>query len=501
MQNRMVVVAVLAWSAVGGLSACGSDDSSVSAPVDSGMDDHPDVASGDSGLSSTEGGAIQDDGGDDSGSAVLDATVEDAASESGIDASIAETGSGDTGVAEAAAGDTGIADADASALTDAGTSGDGGVATYLLLSYNGGSQSEVAAFGLASKQVDGRLLYPGFIGTTYPGPTAPWLLEQSADVVAELDPARPWTIDSSWNVALHDRRDGGESYSDPDAVVVGAGSKAYVLRYTRNEIAIVDAAAIADGGAPVGTIDLSDQLQAAGDGTVEMSAGVYVPSKNLVYVLLANINRGNVACGGYCLLCADTHPTVVAIDVATDAVVDLNGSAAGVSLQLSGYNPGLGIGAMAYDSVSDRLLVLEAGCNDAAADGGAGALVGREVEELSLFTGRSRRLLDLRTAAYPSQLTYIDSRRAIVQLDTAYSWDPTSTRLGPAIPNAPDSFVWDGVANLIGITARYSADGGVFSGYDVVSVRMADGNVTKLGTNPFSLTGGFPAGVELWPTP
>lgn len=493
MQSRMVMVAVLAWSAAGGLWACGSgDDSSAPVPLDSGMGDHPDLGSGDSGSSSTEGGAIRGDGGNDAGSAVLDATVEDAAAEGGIDASIADTGSGETGVVDAAV--------DGGALADAGMGGEGGTATHLLLSYNAG-ESEVVAFGLASKRVDGRLLYPGFIGTTYPGPTAPWLLEQSADVVAELDPARPWTIDSSWSVALHDKRDGGESYSDPDAVVVGAGSKAYVLRYTRNEIAIVDAAAIADGGAPIGTIDLSDQLQAAGDGTVEMSAGVYVPGKNLVYVLLANVNRGDVACGGYCLLCADTHPTVVAIDVATDSVVDLNGSAAGVSLPLSGYNPGLGLGAMAYDSASDRLLVLEAGCNNAAADGGAGPLVGREVEELSLFTGRSRRLLDLRAAAYPSQLTYIDSRRAIVQLDTAYSWDPTSNRLGPAIPNAPDSFAWDGVANLVGITARYSADGGAFSGYDVVSVRMADGNVTKLGADPFSLTGGFLAGVELWPAP
>ncbi len=162
---------------------------------------------------------------------------------------------------------------------------------------------------------------------------------------------------------LNDEADGGSPYSDPAAVVVGTGAKAYVLRYTRNEIAVLDTSNPANGGVPTGFIDLSAQVQPDGDGFVEMSAGVYVPSKGLVYVLLANINSGNVGCDGYCLICSDTHPTVVAIDVATDKLVDLNGSAAGVALSLQGYQPILGQGTMAYDAESDRLLVLESGCN------------------------------------------------------------------------------------------------------------------------------------------
>jgi hypothetical protein len=39
------------------------------------------------------------------------------------------------------------------------------------------------------------------------------------------------------------------------------------------------------------------------------------------------------------------------------------------------------------------------------------------------------------------------------------------------------------------------------SGWNVVSVRMADGNVTTLGQNPFSLANGFVGGVQLWPEP
>jgi hypothetical protein len=466
MRLRIIACAVLTSSTAGGLLACGGgDDNATSAPAT--------VA--DAGRSSD---------------ATSDATTDAHAPIEAGDGAIAETGADGAGEGEAGA-------ADAS------------VASRLLLSFNGGTQSELVAFGLDSKQVDGRLTYPGFIGTTAIGPKAPWLLEQAVDVVARLDPAQPWKIASSWNVSLNDGPDGGGSYSDPDAIVVGAADKAYVLRYTRNEIAVVDPSS--DGGSAIAAIDLAGELQAAGDGTVEMSAGVYVPSKHLVYVLLGNINRHDVAGDGYTLLCANTHATVVAIDVTTDSLVDLNGSAAGSGLALTGYNPSFGTGAMAYDAESDRLLILEDGCNQvipAGADAGdastattVGPLVGREVEELSLFTGETRTLLDLtQTGEFPSQLIYVDARRAILQLYSTYTWDPTTTALGPAIPNAPDSFAYDGAANLLGVSAVYAADGGL-SGYDVQSVRIADGKVTKLGSNPFSLVSGFLSGAQLWPAP
>jgi hypothetical protein len=470
----MVVCTALVWSVAGGvLMACedGDDSAPASMPNEAGSD----AASGD-------------------GAKGTDAGEAGAAEEAGLDAAGADSW---------ADADDAMAVADAALEADVApeaAAGDAAVPTRLLLS-NNASQSELVAFDVTTGQVDGRLVYPSFIGTTAIGPDAPWLLEQAVDVVARLDPAEPWKVTSSWNVALDDAIDGGDSYSDPDAVVVGAGSKAYVLRYTRNEIAVLDAAAPADGGVPVKAIDLSGQLQAAGDGIVEMSAGVYVPGKQLVYVVLANINRGNVANNGYTLLCSDTHPTVIAIDVNTDTLVDLNGAAAGVGLALTGYDPGMGQGSLAYDAASDRLLVVETGCNQVDDAGGMGPLVGREIEELSLFTGQSRTLVDLDAAGFPSDLVYIDAHRALVQLDFsgAYAWDPTMSALGPAVPNAPDNFAWDGVANLVGIRARYDADGG--SGTDVISVRMADGKVTLLGQDPFSLSGGYPSGAQLWPAP
>jgi hypothetical protein len=377
----------------------------------------------------------------------------------------------------------------------------------LLLSYNGASTSELVAFGLDSKAVDGRFTYPGFIGTTYVTPTSPWLMEQANDVVARLDPLQPWLIASSWNVALNDETDSGFAapYSDPDGVVVGAGTKAYVLRYTRNLIAVVDSSQNVDAGAPLKTIDLSSQLQSGGDGYVEMTAGWYDAANSRLYVLLGNINRGEVGCNGYCQLCSSTSPTIVAIDTTTDTLAPLgaDGGEAGVvtsGYALGGYDPAFGSSPMVYDAPNNRLLVLETGCSTTEADGGVGPVVRREVEAVSLTDGSTHQLLDLTASAYPQAMFYIDAHHVILQLDTAYTWDPTTTALGPAIPNAPDTFGVDGQGNLVGVTQDYGADGGP-SGISVLSVSSGDGGVTTLGQNPFSLTNGFVGGAQLWPAP
>jgi hypothetical protein len=425
-------------------------------------------------------------------SACGDDTVGASVNDAGVDATFDSNvpGSDSSAGDDAGASDAGhAADADATAPPSA----------RLLLSYNA-SQSELVAFGLQSKAVDGRLKYSDFIGTSYVTPSAPWLLEQGNDLVGLLDLQQPWVVQSSWNVAMNDFTDAGyaQPYSDPQAVVVGTDNKAYVLRYNRNLIAVIDTSRTVDAGAPIGSIDLSGEVQANGDGYVEMTAGVYDPASQRVYVLLANINRLNVACNNYCLICADTQPTIVAIDTTTDTLADLNGSSPGASIALQGYAPTFGPGAMAFDAANNRLLVLETGCNQPA-DGGVGPLVKREIDEVSLTTGQTQMLLDLSSNPnYPQALFYVDAHHAIVQLDTAYAWDPTTTSLGPAIPNAPDAFALDADGNLVGISGRYAADGG-FSGYDVVSVSAGDGGVTKLGADPFSLTGGFIGGVQLWP--
>ena len=449
MSNREIVLTALAWSAVA-LVACDSQGT-VAAPADAAAD-HSVVA--EAGPDATEEAAAPD-------------AAPDAAAEAG----------------------------EASAAPPA----------RLLLSYNGGSQSEVVAFGLQSHAVDGRLTFDDWLGGAYVGTTAPWVLEESTDIVGKLDGEQPWVIDSSWNVAMNDLTDAGyaQPYSDPDAVIVGAGPKAYVFRYTRNLVAVLDTSKIVDGGQPSGSIDLSGEVQSAGDGYVQPVAAVYVAATQRVYAVLGNIDRNDVVNDGYNLLCTSSTPTVIAIDTTTDTLVDLNGTAPGNGWPLVGYNPILGPGALAFDPLtgpSGRLLVLDAGCNLTDSDGGAGALAKREVESIDLSTGQATQLLDLTAAAYPSSLTYIDAHHAIVQLDTAYAWDPATTTLGAAIPNAPDAFAYDGQGHLLGVTTQYGTDGGL-SGYAVLSVSVADGGVTQLGANPFVLTNGYVGGAALWPSP
>ena len=77
------------------------------------------------------------------------------------------------------------------------------------------------------------------------------------------------------------------------------------------------------------------------------------------------------------------------------------------------------------------------------------------------------------------------------------------TTLGASIANAPDVFVYDGVANLLGVLTTFGADGGSTS--DVISVPVAGGAATTLLSNPFPMASGCGSycvgGLDLWPRP
>ena len=400
---------------------------------------------------------------------------------------------------------------DATQLPD-GSTGAGEAGTpppaRILLSYGTTAQSELDVFGLRSGTVDGRLAVAGAAGTPLATPSSPWLLEPGAELVARLDPIQPWIVRSSWSVALGDATDAGPGAgtSDPDAIVLGAGTQAYVLRGNRNVIAVIDTSLDVDAGAPSSTIDLSSQLQPAGDGTVGMVAGVFDAVSNVAYVLLGQANRSLVGPDGRTLGCTGNHPTVVAIDTTTNAVVAPPGGDAGAAgYALGGYAPGPS--SMAFDTGNHRLLVLESGCVPIAGDGGVGAVTRRGVEAVSLDDGSVTQLLDLSAqslpsfAASPAAIFYVDVHHVVLQLGgAAFVWDPASPSLGSAIANAPTAFALDGQGNLVGVSPGVTVDGGV-GGWSVVSVNPGDGGATTLGQDPFSLQGGTVGGVALWPAP
>ena len=65
--------------------------------------------------------------------------------------------------------------------------------------------------------------------------------------------------------------------------------------------------------------------------TLGVTSAVYVPSSKRVYVLLAN----NTTATEFCF----SAPTVIAIDVETDAIVSLGGAAHGGGIVLGGSRP------------------------------------------------------------------------------------------------------------------------------------------------------------------
>ena len=334
----------------------------------------------------------------------------------------------------------------------------------------------------------------------------PYLLEQATDIVARLDAKRPWEVVSTWNVAGDDRVDGGKPNANPSTVVVPDCGKGYVLRFNRNKIAVIDTTKVADAGAPESFIDLAPLLQPNDkDGFVEMTSALHVASKKRIYVLLGNIDLKKVALDGFSALCADTKPSIVAIDTTTGQLASLGGTAPGGGIALDGYNPPLGT-PLWYDAARDRLLVLSAGCNTDTGGGVAGPIQKRRIEEVDLATRQVRTLLSLDDKGFPAGMIFVDGARGAVSFfGQSFFWNPSQTTLGPEIPGGLDFAAHDGKGNLVGARATFLGDGGA-GPLEIVSVPFTDGgvdasSVQKLGENPFTNNAGFLSGAEMWPRP
>jgi hypothetical protein len=376
-------------------------------------------------------------------------------------------------------------------------------AHHLLITFGAETTSELVALNVGTKAVEGHLGFSGFGVTDVRNGASPFLLQQNADLVTRLDAVKPWVVDSSWNMAMTDAIDGGSLYSDPMQVVVETGTKAYVVRQDRNDIAVIDEATVIEAGAPTSSVNIAQFVQTGGDGLVEMVAAAYVPLSNRLYVVLANVNQADVATYG-AAICSTEVSTVIAIDTVTDTVVSLGGTGPGGSIPLTYYDPA----EVVYDATGDRLLIAGAGCYARPAAGSTtlGAPMRRGIEAVNLGTSKSTSLLNLATIAFPAgyddtptEFIYIDSTHAVLGFDqtgeAVYLWDPTSPTLGASVPNAPDVFAYDGSGHLVG--TRLDA-----LGTDVVSVTIPGGVSTTLATNVSTLTGTvYVASVDLWPHP
>jgi hypothetical protein len=379
--------------------------------------------------------------------------------------------------------------------TDAATP-DGGDADvsrppWALITINYGTNSDLLAFSLTANAPDGVFNYASKYGGTSIASDGPWALEQYTDIVAKMDPAHPWQPTSSWNV--RGATDGGDSdsYADPYKVVAGPTGKDYVLRFNRNQIAVLDTTQTGTNLAPKPFIDLKQYLDPTdADGEIDMVSGAYVASQHRLYVLLANFDLYNVDPKAYFTLCGTTHSEIVAIDTDTDTLVSAaDGGTSTSAVVLGGYDA---VG-LVYDTAGGRLFAINSGCSDpSATDGGPpGTTHMREIDSFDVSTGATAKALDLDAVDEPVAFAQIDATHLALRLEhydfsfgVVNSWDITTSVLGAVIPNAPDLFASDGQGHLVGVTTSYFADGG--SGTSIQSVNVSDGGVTTLGVPPVS---------------
>lgn len=423
----------------------------------------------------------------------------------GVDAVVsADSGTTTDGSFESSTGgDSGVssdagpkADATGDATTDAGPQGR---PPWLLASVNYQTQSELIAYSIGAKDVDGRLTYAGGVGMTYIDSLGrAWLLEQSTDRVVELDPLAPWKERASWDVHLGDAVDGGSPNADPVMVVPTSAGKAYVVRFNRNRIAVIDDTLVADASAPTKTIDLSSFLDPSDTDTSVDPVGAAVVDGKL-YVLLGNLDLNKVSPTGYFTICTATKPKVIVIDPATDTIGPVvDGGVAG-GTELPGYNPNFN--GLWYDAPRHRLLALNGGCNPELGDGGKGALERREVDAIDVTTGVATKVLDLDAEGFPSAAVRASADEVILGFDFAGAkrWTVTSASLGAALPGSLAAFTIDKSGTVYGIQTTYLADGG--SNVDLVSLPNDGGAPNVLGPLPASQAGGFAGAIDFVPSP
>jgi hypothetical protein len=386
---------------------------------------------------------------------------------------------------------------DASSDGSTGTA-DGGadaaVPTHVLVSSGNDmlNTSNLASFNLTTGALEGTSPYAGGFGVTYNSGSAPFLLEQEASVVARLDTTSPWKIDASWNVLGTDLPDSGSANANPYAVVVSAGTKAYVLRYNRNVIDIIDPSQTVDGGAPTGTIDISAQVQASDpDGVVEMDNGFYDPSTKRLWVVLQNTNEVPP------FACTAAKATVIAIDTTTDTLVtNLGGTGPNGAYAFTLADPD----SVVFDSANNRIIAAMFGCS--AADGGA-EVDGSGVEAISLADGTSSVLFAASAlgGGRGAAIALVGGTQAVVGVDdpatyatTGYLVDLTAKSVKSTLAVLPQAFISDGAGHLYG--SSYAADGG--TNQDVIEVDVSDGSTRVVASSAVTDPDGYVNSVTLW---
>lgn len=350
-------------------------------------------------------------------------------------------------------------------------------AVFLGSNYQTGVQ--IAVVDVGEKKVAGRLEINESSGDVVLAASGGrgFALQRQTGAVIALEQARPWLPERT--LPVHDGPDGRSS--NPYDVVVATGTKVYVAGYATNLVRVWS-------GTSSTTVDLSRfNVGSDPDGFVDTAAGLFDPATGRAYFLLQRVDQFDFT--GTCL---EHDALIVALDTATDQVVDLNGTAAGEALVLRGRNPS----AFAADFAGGKIYVLSNGCTPASDGGDAGAAVSGALETVTLSTATS--VTSLSVASY-STLVYADPTHAFVRENgTWHGWVPGAATLGAEETNIPAAATSDGRGHLYGIRKEATDGGDPDAGpvYTAVSYDIASKQTTTLvqglftvPINDFSLEG------------
>lgn len=163
------------------------------------------------------------------------------------------------------------------------------------------------------------------------------------DNIQAIDPAAGWA--TRWQCSV-------DNGSNPHDIAFAAPDKAYVTRYERAALLIVDPTTDSDcAGFVRGTIDLAALADA--DGLPEMDQAVVIGDR--LYVTLQRLDRRN-------FFRPSGRSVIAVIDIATDTLVG--------AIDLTGANPFTESAGLAPDPVTGKLLVNEVGELGRLDDGG-----------------------------------------------------------------------------------------------------------------------------------
>ena len=234
------------------------------------------------------------------------------------------------------------------------------------------------------------------------------------DNIQAIDPAQGYA--TRWQCSV-------ENGSNPHDLAFAAPDKAYVTRYERAALLIVDPTTGADcAGFVRGTIDLSPF--ADGDGLPEMDQAVVVGGR--LFVTLQRLDRRN-------FFRPTDHSLIVVIDVATDTVV--------ASITLTGTNPFAESAGLTADPATGTLLVTEVGEFARVDDGGV------ERIDLATLTAGGFFVSESDLGGNITDVVIVDDHHAyaIVLDATARSrvvrFDPTTRQLVATLVSADDFLV------------------------------------------------------------